>query len=215
MIRISDTGEGMAPELLPYVFDRFRQGDASATRSHGGLGLGLAIVRHIIELHGGQVQAWSEGTGRGSSFAVQLPVRAVQNVEDSRPDIGSPLAGLKILVVDDEADAREVVATALAQCGARTVAVATASEAIQLLKNFHPDVVVSDISMPGEDGYSLVRKIRSMKSEIAGVPVVALTAFTQPEEGRRAIRAGFKHCVSKPVEIDELAAVVRTVADRR
>ena len=215
MIKVSDTGEGMTPELLPYVFDRFRQGDASATRPHGGLGLGLAIVRHIIELHGGQVQAWSEGTGRGSSFAVQLPVRAVQNVEDVRPDIGVPLAGLKILVVDDEADAREIVSTALAQCGARTAAVATAREAIQLLKDFRPDVVVSDIAMPGEDGYSLVRKIRSMQSDIAGVPVVALTAFTQPEDRRRAMRAGFKHFVPKPVEIDELAAVVRTVAERR
>jgi len=215
MIKVSDTGEGMTPELLPYVFDRFRQGDASATRSHGGLGLGLAIVRHIIDLHGGQVQAWSEGTGRGSSFAVQLPVRAVQNVEDVRPDIGVPLAGLKILVVDDEADAREIVSTALAQCGARTAAVATAREAIQLLKDFRPDVIVSDIAMPGEDGYSLVRKIRGMKSDIAGVPVVALTAFTQPDDRRRAMRAGFKHFVPKPVEIDELAAVVRTVAERR
>jgi len=215
MIKVSDTGEGMTPELLPYVFDRFRQGDASATRPHGGLGLGLAIVRHIIELHGGQVQAWSEGTGRGASFEVQLPVRAVQNVEDVRPDIGAPLAGLRVLVVDDEADAREVVSMALAQCGARTAAVASTREAIQLLKDFRPDVVISDIAMPGEDGYSLVRKIRSMKSDIAGVPVVALTAFTQPEDRRRAMRAGFKHFVPKPVEIDELAAVVRTVVDRR
>jgi PAS domain S-box-containing protein len=214
MIKVSDTGEGMTAELLPYVFDRFRQGDASVTRPHGGLGLGLAIVRHLIELHGGQAQAWSEGPGRGSSFAVQLPIRAVQNVEDTRPDIGAPLAGLKILVVDDEADAREVVSTALAQCGARTAAVATAREAIELLKDFRPDVVVSDIAMPGEDGYSLVRKIRSMKSDVAGVPVVALTAFTQPEDRRRAMRAGFRHFVPKPVEIDELAAVVRTLADR-
>jgi CheY-like chemotaxis protein len=145
---------------------------------------------------------------------VQLPIRAVQNVEDTRPDIGAPLAGLKILVVDDEADAREVVSTALAQCGARTAAVATAREAIELLKDFRPDVVVSDIAMPGEDGYSLVRKIRSMKSDVAGVPVVALTAFTQPEDRRRAMRAGFRHFVPKPVEIDELAAVVRTLADR-
>ena len=215
MIKVTDTGEGMPPDLLPYVFDRFRQGDASATRPHGGLGLGLSIVRHVIELHGGQVQAWSEGAGRGSSFAVQLPVRAVQNVADVRPDIGYPLAGLKILVVDDEADARDVVSTALAQCGARTAAVASAREAMQLLTDFQPDVVVSDIAMPGEDGYTLVRKIRSMQSEIAAVPGVALTAFTQPDDRRRAIRAGFKHFVPKPVELDELAAVVRTVADRR
>ena len=214
MLRVTDTGEGMPPELLPFVFDRFRQGDASATRPHGGLGLGLSLVRHIIELHGGQVQAWSEGAGRGSSFAVQLPVRAVQSVE-LRPDIGAPLAGLKILVVDDEADAREVVSTALAQCGARTAAVSSAREAMQIIPEFTPDVVVSDIAMPGEDGYSLVRRIRGMKSEMAAVPVVALTAFTQPDDRRRAIRAGFKHFVPKPVEIDELAAVVRNVADRR
>jgi PAS domain S-box-containing protein len=215
MIKVSDTGEGMAPELLPFVFDRFRQGDASVTRSHGGLGLGLSLVRHIVELHGGQVQAWSEGSGRGSSFALQLPVRAVQNADERRPDIGSPLTGLKILVVDDETDAREIVSTALAQCGARTLAVASTREAMQQIAEFRPDVVVSDIAMPGEDGYSLVRRIRGMKSEGAAVPVVALTAFTQPEDRRRAMRAGFKHFVPKPVEIDELAAVVRTVADRR
>jgi len=118
-------------------------------------------------------------------------------------------------VVDDEADAREVVSTALAQCGARTAAVSSAREAMQILTEFTPDVVVSDIAMPGEDGYSLVRRIRGMKSEMAAVPVVALTAFTQPDDRRRAIRAGFKHFVPKPVEIDELAAVVRNVADRR
>ena len=214
-IKVTDTGEGMPPELLPFVFDRFRQGDASATRPHGGLGLGLALVRHIIELHGGQVQAWSEGPGRGSSFALNLPVRAVQNADVQRPDIGSPLAGLRILVVDDEADAREIVSTALAHCGARTLAVGSTREALEHIQEFRPDVVVSDIAMPGEDGYSLVRKIRGMTSETAMVPIVALTGFTQPEDRRRAMRAGFKHFVPKPVEIDELASVVRTVVERR
>jgi PAS domain S-box-containing protein len=215
-IKVVDTGEGMAPELLPYVFDRFRQGDGSSTRPHGGLGLGLSIVRHIVELHGGQAQAWSEGANRGSTFQVQLPVRAVQKV-DQAADLAlePPLAGLKVLVVDDEPDAREIVSTALAQCGARTAAVSSAREAMQLMAGFQPDVVVSDIAMPGEDGYSLVRKIRGMRTQLAKVPIVALTAFTQPEDRRRALRAGFRHFVPKPVEIDELAAVVRTVADQR
>jgi CheY-like chemotaxis protein len=140
----------------------------------------------------------------------------VQHVEAaaSRP-VEPPLAGLKVLVVDDEADAREVVSTALAQCGARTAAVASAREAMEIIAEFRPDVVVSDIAMPDEDGYSLVKKIRAMRTQIANVPVVALTAFTQPAERRRALRAGFRHFVPKPVEIDELASVVRTVADQR
>ena len=215
-IKVVDTGEGMPPELVPFIFDRFRQGDGSSTRPHGGLGLGLSIVRHIVELHGGQVQAWSEGANRGATFQMMLPVRAVQHVE-AVPALAAdaPLAGLKVLVVDDESDAREVVSTALAQCGARTAAVATAREALELIADFQPDVVVSDIAMPGEDGYSLVRAIRSLRAQIANVPVVALTAFTQPEDRRRALRAGFRHFVPKPVEVDELAAVVRTVADQR
>ena len=214
-IKVVDTGEGMGPEVLPFVFDRFRQGDGSATRLHGGLGLGLSIVRHIVELHGGQAQAWSDGPNRGATFQVQLPVRAVQHVEAATGLAADPpLAGLKILVVDDEADAREIVSTALAQCGARTAAVASAREALQLIAEFGPDVVVSDIAMPEEDGYSLVKKIRGMHNQLAGVPIVALTAFTQPEDRRRALRAGFRHFVPKPVEIDELAAVVRTVTDR-
>jgi PAS domain S-box-containing protein len=213
-VKVVDTGEGIAPELVPFIFDRFRQGDASSTRPHGGLGLGLSIVRHIVELHGGQVQALSEGANHGATFSVQFPVRAVQHVEAAAtlaPD--PPLAGLKILVVDDEPDAREIVSTALAQCGAKTAAVASAREAIERIADFRPDVVVSDIAMPGEDGYSLVRRIRAMRTQ-ADVPVVALTAFTQPEDRRRALSAGFRHFVPKPVELDELAAVVRTVVHR-
>jgi len=215
-LKVADTGEGMPPELVPFIFDRFRQGDGSSTRPHGGLGLGLSIVRHIVELHGGQVQAWSEGANRGATFQVLLPVRAVQHV-DATMGLGAdpPLAGLTVLVVDDDPDAREVVSTALAQCGARTAAVASAREAIQMLGDFRPDVVVSDIAMPGEDGYSLVKSIRGMRTPVASVPIVALTGFTQPEDRRRALRAGFRHFVPKPVEIDELAAVVRSVADEQ
>jgi CheY-like chemotaxis protein len=161
------------------------------------------------------VQAWSEGANHGATFSVQLPVRAVQHVEAAATLAADlPLAGLKILVVDDEADAREIVSTVLAQCGARTAAVASAREAIERIADFLPDVVVSDIAMPGEDGYSLVRRIRAMRTQGADVPVVALTAFTQPEDRRRALSAGFRHFVPKPVELDELAAVVRTVVHR-
>jgi PAS domain S-box-containing protein len=214
-IKVVDTGEGIVPELAPFIFDRFRQGDGSSTRPHGGLGLGLSIVRHIVELHGGQVQAWSEGANRGATFSVQLPVRAVQRVEAAAGRAGDPpLAGLKILVVDDEPDAREIVSTALAQCGARTASVASAREALEMIADFGPDVVVSDIVMPEEDGYSLVRKIRGLRTPAADVPVVALTAFTQPEDRRRALRAGFRHFVPKPVEIDELAGVVRGITGR-
>jgi PAS domain S-box-containing protein len=213
VVTVTDTGEGISPELLPYIFDRFTQGDASATRPHGGLGLGLSIVRHIVELHGGKVQAWSDGPGRGASFSVYLPVRAVL-LADASQSLGSlsPLSGVKVLVVDDDADAREVVSMALAQCGARTAGVSSAQEALDMLPDFRPDVLVSDIGMPGEDGYSLIRRIRSLGDRVRDVPAVALTAFANVDDKRRALSAGYQQFVPKPVEVDELAAVVRTLA---
>lgn len=215
-ITVRDTGEGIQPELLPFIFDRFTQGDTSVTRPHGGLGLGLSIVRHIVELHGGRVQAESEGRGRGACFSVHLPVRAIQQPSDQVSPLTQPLSGVKVLVVDDDADARETVSLALAQCGAKTAAVGSAREALQMLPEFRPDVLVSDISMPGEDGYSFIRRVRSSASQGVGdVPAVALTAYCQPEDQRRALMAGFQKFVSKPVEPDELAAVVRTLSERR
>jgi PAS domain S-box-containing protein len=218
VLTVQDTGEGIAADLLPYVFDRFTQGDGSVTRPHGGLGLGLSIVRHLVELHGGQVQAWSEGAGRGSTFAVHLPIRAVQDAEasfDAEP-MPPPLTGLRVLVVDDDADARTVVSDALAQCGASTAAAASAREALQVIHEFRPDVLVSDIAMPGEDGYALIRRVRALGTQgIGDVPAVALTGFAEAEDRRRALMAGFQQFVPKPVEADALAAVVRTLAGRR
>jgi PAS domain S-box-containing protein len=215
VVTVTDTGEGIAPELLPYIFDRFTQGDASVTRPHGGLGLGLSIVRHIVELHGGKVQAWSDGPGRGASFSVFLPIRAVQLVDAMQPQqVVAPLIGVKVLVVDDDPDARDVVSMALAQCGARTAAVSSAQEALQILPDFRPDVLVSDIGMPGEDGYSLIRRIRARADAVGEVPAVALTAFTSPDDEKRALAAGYHQFVPKPVEVDALASVIRSLASK-
>jgi PAS domain S-box-containing protein len=216
VIKVTDTGEGIAPELLPFIFDRFTQGDVSATRPHGGLGLGLSIVRHIVELHGGRVEAESDGRGFGACFSVHLPVRAIQQPADDAQRHAQPLSGVKVLVVDDDADARESVSLALAQCGAKTAAVGSAREALQMLHEFRPDVLVSDIGMPGEDGYAFIRRVRAISAhDVAHVPAVALTAYCQPEDERRALLAGYQKFVPKPVEPDELAAVVRTLLERR
>ena len=216
VIKVSDTGEGIASELLPFIFDRFTQGDVSVTRPHGGLGLGLSIVRHIVESHGGKVVAQSEGHGRGAVFAVHLPVRALQLTTVHEDTHVQPLNGLKVLVVDDDSDARESVSLALAQWGARTAAVGSAREAFQMLGDFKPDVLVSDIDMPDEDGCSFIRRVRSLSQHgLAAVPAVALTGYAQPEDQQRALMAGFQKFVPKPVHVDELASVVKTLADRR
>jgi PAS domain S-box-containing protein len=216
VVTVSDTGEGIAPELLPFIFDRFTQGDVSVTRPHGGLGLGLSIVRHIVESHGGKVQAHSDGRGRGAVFSVHLPVRALQ--QRMLPDDLhlQPLGGLKVLVVDDDPDARESVSLALAQCGARTAAVGSAREAYLLLADFKPDVLVSDIDMPDEDGCTFIRRVRSLNERgLADVPAVALTGYVQPEDQRRALTAGFQEFVPKPVRLGELASVVKALGERR
>ncbi len=216
VVTVSDTGEGIAPELLPFIFDRFTQGDVSMTRPHGGLGLGLSIVRHIVESHGGRVQAQSEGRGRGAAFSVHLPVRALQQPVLPEDIHVQPLGGLKVLVVDDDPDARESVSLALAQCGARTAAVGSAREAYQMLSEFMPDVLVSDIDMPGEDGCTFIRRVRSLNQHgLADVPAVALTGYAQPEDQQRALMAGFQKFVPKPVHVGELASVVKILADRR
>ena len=214
VVTVSDTGEGIGPELLPYVFDRFRQGDASVTRPHGGLGLGLSIVRHIVEMHGGKALVTSEGKGRGATFSVVLPIRAIRWDRAAEEALADVLAGLKVLVVDDESDAREVVSRALTDCGASTAAVASASEAIEMLGEFKPDVLVSDIRMPVEDGYALIRRIRALGSNASALPAVALTGLAHPEDRRRALTAGYQSFVPKPVEVRELAAVIRRVAGR-
>jgi len=210
VLTVSDSGEGIPAEFLPVIFDRFAQGDASATRPHGGLGLGLSIVRHIVELHGGGVRAHSEGVGQGATFTVHLPVRAVRQAAAASRD--QPLTGVKVLIVDDDPDAREVVSVALAECGAQPAAAASAREALRVLEEVHPDVLVSDIGMPGEDGLSLIKRVRALDSRLAAVPAVALTAYAGEDDERRALAAGFQRFVAKPVALEELAAVVRQLA---
>ena len=176
----------------------------------------MSIVKHIVDLHGGKVQVHSNGRGTGATFSVHLPVRAIQQVAESATEEVQPLGGLKVLVVDDDPDARESVSLALAQCGAKTAAVGSAREALQMLPEFRPDVLVSDIGMPDEDGCAFIRRVRSMTLHGVGdVPAVALSAYSQPEEQRRALIAGFQEFVPKPVHVRELAAVVKTLAERR
>ena len=228
-VTVSDTGKGIPPEFLPYVFDRFRQADSSITRMHGGLGLGLAIVRHLTELHGGIVQAQSPGEGQGATFSLRLPVLIVHGsgrfainadeANESSPaqemDFGtSPsLEGLSILVVDDEADARELLKVILETRKAEVTTVASAAEAYETLEWLRPDVIISDIGMPGEDGYSLIRNVRLKEAQKrqGWKPAIALTAHARVEDRLRALSAGYQAHVAKPVEPTELVAVIASL----
>ena len=223
-IIVSDTGEGIRPEFLPFVFERFRQADASTTRRHSGLGLGLAIVKQLVELHGGTVRAHSPGANQGATFIVALPLMVVHGrAEPERahprvaataaPSLPQPsLRGLRVLVVDDEPDARELVARLLEHRGATVRCAATASEAIAAFQSFRPNVLISDIGMPVEDGYQLIRKIRALEASGAHTPALALTAFARSEDRTRAMLAGFQMHVAKPVEPAELVATVASLA---
>jgi PAS domain S-box-containing protein len=218
-IAVCDSGVGIEPELLPYVFDRFRQGDSSSTRAHGGLGLGLAIVRHIVELHGGTVQATSEGEQHGSTFTVRLPLREAPRRSPGRPTGGEPsgpsLEGLSVLVVDDDADTRDLVRMVLAQRGAVVLTAATAEEALLLVQEQRPDILLSDIAMPGEDGFELIRRVRALGSSQGGeIKAAALTAYARTEDRLKALWAGFQTHIPKPVQPNELAAVVASLAGR-
>jgi len=224
-LTVSDTGVGIDPEFVSHMFERFSQADSSTTRPHGGLGLGLAVVRHLVELHGGTVGAASKGLGHGATFIVTLPVRAVAEAPralravERRGDEGSaspaPLAlhGLRVLVVDDEADARELVEAVLTRYGAAVKVAASAHEAFCEVRNWRPDVLVADIGMPVEDGYSLLRRIRTLSSAEGGsIPAAALTAYAQLGDRERALAAGFQEHVSKPVPPHQLALVVAKLA---
>jgi PAS domain S-box-containing protein len=231
-ITVADTGRGIAAEFLPHVFDRFRQADQTTTRTHGGLGLGLAIVRQLVELHGGSVHVESEGEGRGTSFTVSLPLLPLRRQEEEEPaydaarihpaiqnsvelDCPPELAGLRVLVVDDEPDTREVLAAVLNSCGAQVIQAATAAEAFEQIEHARADVLVTDIGMPEEDGYSLLARIRELPRERGGgIPAAALTAYARVEDGVRALSAGFQTHVTKPVEPAELITVVANLAGR-
>ena len=227
-IGVSDTGEGIRPEFLPHVFERFRQAESSTTRRHGGLGLGLAIVKQLVELHGGSVQAKSPGEGEGSTFRVSLPLMPLRADDDGRhrqhPTSGPgdvvaieapPLTGVRVLVVDDEADARNLLCRLLGGCGAAVAAAASVEEALRSIDASTFDVIVSDIGMPERDGYELVRILRSLPAAKGGkTPAVALTAFARSEDRTRALLAGFDMHLAKPVEPSELCAVIARLAAR-
>jgi signal transduction histidine kinase len=231
-VRVSDTGVGIRPDFLPYVFDRFRQAEGAITRTHGGLGLGLSIVRHLVELHGGTVDVASEGEGKGASFVVSLPMRsaladpkrgaaveAPQWVEEGLEAGADPwsgpalLRGLRVLVVEDEDDTRDLLVTALEQCGASVAAAASVADALNRLDEQVPDVLVSDLAMPGEDGFSLIRQVRARPAERGGeVPAAALTAYARAEDRVRSLAAGFQMHVPKPVDPAGLVRLVAALA---
>jgi signal transduction histidine kinase/ActR/RegA family two-component response regulator len=216
-VTVSDTGCGIAPDVLPHVFARFSQADGSVAR---GLGLGLSLVRHLVEMHGGTIEVTSAGAGLGSTFVMTLPAGAAQAAAPPlvvpRPAAGvAALDGLRLLILDDDFDTRRVLTTALAHMGAAVTAVGSAREALDAVSRETPDVVVSDIRMPGEDGYAFIRKLRALDPERGGrTPAVALTAYPRVEDRARALEAGFQMHVPKPVQPNELAAVVAALAGR-
>jgi signal transduction histidine kinase/CheY-like chemotaxis protein len=225
-LTVSDNGQGISPDFLPYVFDRFSQADTSSTRVHAGLGLGLGIVRHLVELHGGTVQAFSPGEGKGATFAVRLPLMVAHDpvkqgrwreegkydAESERADRLADLSGLSVLVVEDNDDARKLLTAILERAGAVVQSAPGAEAALTMLNSLHPDILISDIEMPGEDGYSLIRKIRLQESPVRAVPAIALTAYARSIDRVRALAAGFQMHMSKPVEPLELTAAVRSLS---
>ena len=227
---MSDTGQGIAPQFLPFVFDRFRQEDSSTTRRHGGLGLGLAIVRTLVELHGGTVRVQSAGENQGATFVVDFPLPLdrdglvpapaatalsawARQIEEGVGRLW--LHGVKVVFVDDDSDSRELVKRVLSEHGADVWTAGSSDEARSVFSEVRPDVLVSDIGMPGEDGYKLIRSIRALPDDQGGkTPAAAVTALSRVEDRKRALLAGFHTHVAKPVEPAELVAVVASLAGR-
>lgn len=228
-IQVTDSGIGIDPDFLPHIFDRFRQADGTSTRRYGGLGLGLSIVRHLVELHGGSVQATSEGENQGSTFTIMLPLPAVApEVRRSRPEstgawatphltelkMSESLTDVQVLLVDDDADTLQVLSVMLADAGAKVVTATSATQALEVLQWHRPNVLVSDLEMPGEDGYSLIEQIRSLENiEKGQLPAVALTSYVRIEDRTRALSAGFNMFVPKPIEPTELINAIANLAD--
>ncbi|MEJ0004353.1 MAG: ATP-binding protein [Pararobbsia sp.] len=218
-IAVTDTGQGISPEFMPHVFERFRQADASTTRQFGGLGLGLSIAKQLTELHGGRISVDSEGQGRGATFHVVLPVarsaRPLPAPAGRLPVDPAKLAGVHVLVVEDEDDARELTRQILASLGARVTAVSNTPDALAAFDRERPDVIVSDLGMPGQDGYELIRQLRIREAALGGLtPVAALTARARSEDRKRALMAGFQSHLAKPIDPAELTSVVAGLAGR-
>ena len=220
-ISISDSGQGIKPEFLPLVFDRFRQEDGSISRRHGGLGLGLAIVRHLVELHAGSVDAQSSGEGKGAKFIVRLPAREasllprVTEAPAGAKVSAAMLMGVRLLVVDDDPGARELISGMLEGFGAQVSVAESGQAALSLLFAQRPDVLIADLGMPGMDGYALIEQVRGLDPDFGGLtPAVAVTAYASPQDRLRALQAGYQNHVAKPVEAEELAIVIASLAGR-
>jgi two-component system CheB/CheR fusion protein len=229
-LRVSDTGQGVSRDFLPHVFERFRQAEGSPGRTQGGLGLGLSIVKELVELHGGTVKVDSPGEGQGTSVTVSLPIptlllepkdsEAGTPTEPSRPETAeldrTMLEGVRLLVVEDDADAREMLVALFEQCGAKVSAAASAGDGMEALQRAPPDVLVCDIGLPGEDGHEFIRKVRALDAERGGrIPALALTAYTGPDDSRKALAAGFDLYVPKPAAAPALVTKVAALAGRR
>ncbi len=224
-ITVRDTGMGISPEFLPHIFDRFRQANPGTNRIHGGMGLGLSIVRQLVELHGGTIRAESEGDGKGATFIVSLPFverdegarLAERRAAGSRLELDCPpaLQGLRVLVVDDEADTRDMLRAVLEHCGAEVITAGSAAEALEAIAHLRPDVLISDLGMPEDDGFSLIEKVRELPAESGGrIAAAALTAYVRAEDRVKVLRSGFQLHIPKPVEPAELVTVVAHLAGR-
>jgi CheY-like chemotaxis protein len=217
-LEVIDTGHGIDPAFLPYVFERFRQADSSITRAHGGLGLGLAIVRHLTEMHGGSVSADSGGNGEGSTFTVRLPLMGVRlDIERDAVSDGDELSlhGVRVLVVDDDADSRDVLAMALGHFGAEVRTCANGDQALADLMTWHPSILVSDIAMSGMNGHELIRRIRELDVEKGGaVPAIALSAYSRGEDRKQSLAAGYQLHITKPFDPGQIAAEVARLSRR-
>jgi PAS domain S-box-containing protein len=223
-LRVIDSGEGMSSGFLPFAFERFRQQNSTSTRAHHGLGLGLYVVRHVVEHHGGRVIAASPGPGRGTTITALFPQASGASVAEGTPSVSPEavsgrdglLAGLKVLLVDDEPDAREAMRRILQQNGMLVTAAASAQEAFELVESLQPDILLSDVAMPGEDGLSLIRRVRLLPLDRGGrIPAAALSAYAGVADRRKALLAGFQHHVPKPVDPDQLLAVIAAMARSR
>ena len=220
-ISVRDSGVGIDPQFLPFVFDRFRQANSASTRTHGGLGLGLNIVRELVDLHHGTVHVSSEGLGKGATFVVELPIGSPQHLEPHEAETNpahtpNSLGGLKGLIVDDEADTRDFVRRVLESCGSEVKTAASVSEALGVLETDRPDFLISDLGLPREDGYALIQRVRELPANRGGdTPAAALTAYARAEDRHRALRAGFQVHIAKPIDPETLVSIVANLMHRK